>query len=484
MTDFISVIKRVETYKIIYALSVESIKMFAGKQHIRSIAHYESTPFGTRKVSSSLLAWDIANIEYLSVVNSNDYRHSDNDIPLGQLVKLYRIYENKHSVAPEFKDTDIDGIFRLILGMTSEQFNYQSYSWILERFNRNYFILLAAKDFEHRSLINTDAIIKRVFGFSANNYISILLMVYWLCTQHPDPLSAPEELYHKKGSSILTKENLKKIIEYYSCTYEELRNSPLKHQLLYSKPFIQTKKYNDFLSSNVILVNMLLANGLYWVVRDYYRSIDSQEFTNAFGLLFEDYIKHLANSYCSTNEWNELAKSNNKGADFVFDFGELIMIIEAKSSLLQLNGKQQVPNISSINNFMEKTIKEAYSQLQRSYSILAATSEKPIIKVILLYDEFSNTAILQQAVSEIFDNDRHCFIMTIREFEILLYHHKNNKPKQDQIISCILAHLSPTATMTSILAIYNDLSIFDNPHISEQMNFFKYMLDCLQEQLK
>lgn len=43
---------------------------------------------------------------------------------------------------------------------------------------------------------------------------------------------------------------------------------------------------------------MIVGNGLYWLVRDYYLKHGSQKFVNTFGLIFEDYIKDLAtNAY-------------------------------------------------------------------------------------------------------------------------------------------------------------------------------------------
>lgn len=66
-----------------------------------------------------------------------------------------------------------------------------------------------------------------------------MLILFWLCTQHPEPLSAPEELYMKTSNTVLKKGNLKKIVDHYSCSYFDIRQSSLKKQILYSKPFIK-----------------------------------------------------------------------------------------------------------------------------------------------------------------------------------------------------------------------------------------------------
>ena len=92
--------------------------------------------------------------------------------------------------------------------MTAEQFAYENLYWLFEKFSRDYYILFAAENFEHRSIIDTDAIVREIFGIPVNDYVLILVTVFWLCCQHPDPLSAPEELYRNVNSTVLTLENL------------------------------------------------------------------------------------------------------------------------------------------------------------------------------------------------------------------------------------------------------------------------------------
>lgn len=63
----------------------------------------------------------------------------------------------------------------------------------------------------------------------------------------------------------------------------------------------------------------------------------------------------------------------------------LQLLVESKSSLLKLDAKQQVPNMESTNTFFNRTISEAYTQLNSSYEELKGKIEIPIIKIILLY---------------------------------------------------------------------------------------------------
>lgn len=432
-------------------------------------------------VDISLLAWDIPSIEFLSVKNSNDYRGSRKEPQLGSLVNYYRTYENEHS--PSFENADFDTIARTLLGMTSEQFVFQEQWRIFEKFNRNYHLLLAAKDYKHRGGLDINSITCEIFGLSAKDYISVLLIVFWLCNQRPDPLDAPETLYKKNNTTILTKENITKFVKYYSCTYEDLRTSSLCKQLLYSKPFIKTSK-GTYLSSSLFLVAMIINNGLYWLARDYYHKRKSNFFVNAFGEIFEDYIEELASKYWDRERWKKLPTGKEKSADYIFDFNNFKMLIECKTSLLALDAKQQLPNIDNLNKFFKYTIKESYEQLNSSYSKLAPYSDVPIIKVILLYDEFSNTKIIEKSISEIFNNDYLCCVMTIHEFEVLLYSHKYNPTKREEFVAQILQNYK-RKQMQSIGSILEVLSLYNkNFHFEGDMNYFSKLLKYLGCQLK
>lgn len=481
MSDFLSEIKRFPTCDIIRKLSDKSIVMFKSGEISLPIKLLCKPKGVWTYVDIPLLAWDIPSIEFLSVQKSNDYRRSRKKLDLGVLVNCYRGYENENS--PKLKGAGFDTILRTLLGMTSEQFIFQEQWRIFEKFNRDYHILLAAKNYRHRQKLDINAIVQEIFGFSADDYIAVLLTVFWLCSQNPEPLDVPEELYKNNDTTVLTKENITKFVKYYSCTYEDLRKSPLERQLLYSKPFIKTSE-GAYLSSSLLLVEMIIGNGLYWLARDYYCRQNSSFFPNSFGEIFEDYIEEFASKYWEREKWNKLPEGKEKSADYLFDFGNLKMLVECKTSLLALDAKQQVPNIANLNKFFEKTIRESYEQLNSSYSEFAPSSNVPIIKVILLYDEFSNTNIIEESISDIFEKDHLCYVMTIHEFEILLYTHKNNPTKREEFISQILEN-NKRETRNTIGSILETISLhLENPHFEGDMNYLSKLLDYLGFQLR
>ena len=484
--DFISEIKKINTDGLILRFAERSIEMFKKQDSITKVEIPVVRYGRSQRLCTALSAWDIMNIDYLAVKHSNDYRDGKEKCSLGQLVDLYRKYDNEHHTPTAFHNPSLpmDDIFRIILGMTAEQFQYNRMLWIFERFSRNYYILLAAKDFKHRTLIDVNGIIQETFGYSADDYVAVLLAVFWLCLQNPMPLTAPPTLYHRKESTVLTEENIRAFVERYACTYSELRNSSLRKQLLYSKPFIKTQKTGNIIMSSMYLVAMLIGNGLYWAIRDYYQVRKRQDFVNAFGLLFEDYITDLAKSYCSEGEWRHLEEGCKKQSDFYFDFGDVRLVVEAKSALLGLNGRQQVPITSTIDQFYRNTIRKAYQQLQSSYNELLSAAPTPLLKIILLYDEFSNTAIIEQSISEIFLNDPTCYIMTIRDFEILLYAYKHNYPQFKNVLNSMSCPKGEKRERKCATVILEEHSLRDNLHFDGDRDYFKKLLEYFGTQLK
>lgn len=485
MRDYISEIKKINTDGFITEFSKISIDMFNHDKFYENI-RVQRKYYGLVQTGNiGLSAWDIHNMQYLSVVHSNDYRRGKKVASILELINLYRKYDNEHSVADEIKNTrSLNGLFRIILGMTAEQFLFENMSWVFEKFNRDYFILCAANHFKNRGKINVDMVVNSVLGVSVEEYFELLIFLWWLCTQNPEPLSAPADRFPRNCNTVLTKENLTKIVDYYSCDYDGLRSSPVKQQLLYSKPFVKTDRYGKYLSSSAYLITMLVGNGLYWLIRDYYCKKGNQVFVNAFGLLFEDYVVDLAERYCHPNEWSQLPTGKHKEADFIFDFGEVEMIVEAKTSLLKIDAKQQVPNQSSTDTFFTNTIEKSYKQLQSTYQRKSQGTMKPLIKVILLYDEFSNTSIIEGSIDTIFHNDPNCFVITIREFEILLYLHRNDKKMEMVVFQEVLIQIKRGGNRKSIGAILEECDLLRNPHLDESVDYFSKLMERLGDQYK
>lgn len=478
MRDLISILKNIPPDALIYKLSELSIEMFKRKEVTREFEK-PTTIYGIPSTSKTmLLLWDIPYIEYLCICNSNDYRRNDKKVGLDVVTGLFRIYENEHSAGEDIRDADYYGLMRILTGMSAEQFMFDDLRWIFQLFNRNYYILMTLQKACPNPLVDVDSIVNRVFGFGADEYMNLLIVIIWLCMQHPDPLSAPEALYKKKGNTILTKENISQIVRYYSSDYDTIRSHPLKKQQFYAKPFICTNRSHLYISASFHLVLMTLGNGLYWVLRNYYSELKSQEFVNAFGRLFELYIIDISNRFCTNNEFREIETKSHKTADFIYEFTNIRILVEAKSALLGVEGKQQVPKVSPIDNFIERNIRKAYNQLSSTYKNVMSgiTDSKTTIKVIMLYDVFSNAAMIEHAAEDILKSDSSCFVITIRELEIILMLYHEERSKFDQIVHLIEESIHERDKRRSITYIFDKLKLW-------KYDFFKGEYDCFHSLL-
>ncbi len=486
MSNFISEIKKIPPAALIYQLSKQSIIMFRQQDFLLPFKVQTVLCNKIRNYDVSLSSWDILNIEYLCVCNSNDYRNPSRAKGLGKLIELYRDYENRHSVADQIENAEFSDLMRFLTGMTAEQFMYENLSWAFQAFNRNYYIFTTIQNRMGCPLIDMEKIVQGIFSIGTDDYIVIMMIIMWLCMQHPNPLSAPEHLYKHNEYTCLTKENIAKVIQYYSCDYETIRKNTLRKQLFYSKPFIETTSPHDYIACNIHLVIMTVGTGLYWLARDYYRN-QSNYFVNSFGLLFEEYIKDISNTACRQAEFSTLEKKNGeKSADYLYEFNHFRMIVEAKSTLISLGAKQQIPNKSMIDTFIARAIFEAYDQLEASYNKIESdkADKKPIIKIILLYDVFSNTALIQHSAAEIFDKDLSCFVMTIRELEILLMLYQNQRTLFDQVtISLLEKTQSGNQQRYSITSLFQSFNLWKYDFFQGEKDCFRKLMIHMKEEL-
>ena len=169
-------------------------------------------------------------------------------------VNLYREYENKHSGSEYLKNAGLPDIHKFVMGMSYEQFKYRNPEWIYQNFNRNYHILIGSSNINRNKLVDANMITKELFELTVEETLAVEWTVLWLCYNCPAPLSLSEKKYRKKDERILTKNNIERIIDYYSVTYEQVRKSPLGKQIFYSKPFVITQKKREKLAVSIYLV--------------------------------------------------------------------------------------------------------------------------------------------------------------------------------------------------------------------------------------
>lgn len=493
MKDFISLVKEYAVRDFIYFFAELSIKIFnkqreSSKEHLNCCLDFPINiiqhGFIHRQVGVTLSAWDIQAMAYLSIMNANDYRKKiiqPNEV--GEIINLYRGYENEHSGSEFISEAELKDVYKYIAGITYEQFKFQNISWTIQNFNRNYHILVGSDKISREKIVSVNEVTQNIFNLNADELMTVELIILWLCSQHTDILNAPEELYCKKDKSILTKENIRKIVEYYAVTYDEVRNSNIGKQIFYSKPFICTDKKKEYIAVSHYLVWMLMGDGLYWLVRDYYlKNNGGQKFVNAFGEMFEQYFEEMADIYLSKGAWNKIPEQGKKSADFFVEFEDAVFLFELKSGLLGIGAKQQNPSMQQIDRFYDRNIRGAYQQLKNSEE--EYHGEKPVIKIFLLYECMTNTQIVMSSIPEIFETDSRCYIMTIGDLEMMLATYKNDYEKFRKVVKELIDNQNSNVHFESVLKVLNDNEAIGNMHFIGERDYFEKTVKMLEIQLK
>ena len=489
MKDFVSIVKSISTEEFIRFWGEMSIKIYQRqlkdsdkrglKATIKLPLEIQQYGFIQRNVEVMLSAWEIPDMIYTSICESNDYRngHMTEDMA-GHVANLYRGFESDKSGSLSVENVTLERLFAYMVGITYEQFEFQNLAWTRQNFNRNYHILVASDKICRKEIMDINAIIECQFGFGIDELLMNELIILWLCSQHSNPLTAPENIYRGKVSRSVTKEKIEKIIEYYAVNYQQIRSCGLKKQIFYSKPFVKTQRHKQTLLVSMHLLQIAFADGLYWMERDYYlKNQMGQKFLNAFGNMFEDYFQELAEMYLLRDMWGKISEGKEKSADFFIEFEDVIFLVELKSGTMGLGAKQQVPEMEQIEKFYSRNIREAYEQLKASEKNYLRKGKK-VVKLFLLYEFTNNTQIIMASLPEIFEKDKDTYILTISDLEMFLATYKYEKRKFQKIINDLIEN-SLTVDPKCFLHILDINGVIKNLHFVGERDYCSKILQKL-----
>ena len=97
-------------------------------------------------------------------------------------------------------------------------------------------------------------------GYSANDYAALIFLAWCYFTKTSFTSTLTNEIIQSENP-LFKIENVKDMVEKYSITVEEIKNSQIKRQCLYSKPFIKIE--NEYVAANPFLILSLFSNCLY-----------------------------------------------------------------------------------------------------------------------------------------------------------------------------------------------------------------------------
>lgn len=410
-------------------------------------------------------AWGLVDLAYEAIMASNDYRGSEieSDEELYLLVEATRSHKEKIENAfidnqPEKGGPDF---LMHLWGFAGEQVKMQMPARALTNAARDLYILFTiSKDPNTTKEIET--IVIEETGTTWKNVL-ISLFLLWSASPYEDGIDRVEKRVRWDEDFELNE--FRRVLNRYTITYKEVRDSKLGRQVLYTKPYVRTS------SSGVISVNRFLNIFLYehsilWIVRDYYKNQGDRYFTSKFGEYYEQYFIEVLDTYVEPEHYERLLEGKAKRADWRLQLGEHTFLIEQKSAVLGLAAKQQESDIDSIKTFATRNIVEALRQLENTEQELRAGK---CIKIVLLYEDYLKVEILEciMPASGVAD-DGHYWLVTIDEMEKLLYQYKNNRQLYDSVIAeKIKRETEDSKDGRSIEQLLRERAVFDNQHLRQ-----------------
>ena len=378
-------------------------------------------------------AWDLVDLAYEAILATNDYRagliDKDEFLMLCSGIRATgEIREKERLDNPNWTHKDM---MLYLFGFGTEQFRYETLNIHNAAIHRELYMLLELAP-KIQGVSDIPVIIKSEIGVEWKTVLGSLSLAWVASLMN---ISQEQVLAHTLWNESFKKEDYEKVLSYYTTTYTEVReNKREKRQLFYIKPFIRTERTNSLICVSPYLAFFLYEHCLFWLVRNYYSKQKNQLFTSEFGKIFEVYFYNLLTNTVGYENFQKIIEESEERADWYVEIGGYRFLIEQKSAALGLMAKQQDSDIKETETYCKRNIIKALKQLEKTEQVL---NDGPYIKLILIYEEYLNTHILdtvfQMEECKTIDDCLY-WIITIEEAEMLFHLYKENSP----LFSCIV----------------------------------------------
>ncbi len=475
-------------YRLDYLITMMSniSKELYNKDDFREyIGLYEDRGSFRFKVHTTLLtAWGVTDIIYHAIINGNDAKGRIPDkYDKGWIFDVYAGFTNSQAklYVNERGKTD------LFYGLSQKQFWYQRKLMIIEQINRN-IELLKYIPTQINSPIPIEEIILEKVGVSLDAVIKILIMLYGRCSESIDFSKIIVDDSLLKLDDCFTLENIQRVVEYFTADYNTIKNSPLEENFFYTKPFIRTDS-GKIIAVNHFIVSRKCADAVYWIIRNHFEDIRSQDFTNEFGRYFEKYFGDMLNHYLIPGMYERLQEDEReKMADWAIYTTNYVVIIEQKSSLASLTTKREYPQEDSLERFFNNFVK-AFKQLDSTEKkIQDRIQEREVVKIALHYEDLYIQSLIKEDIlssKNELTNTKNFFFAGIADLEKLIYVLSNNEDEYESIIKdLILAENASPGEGRELEHMLEKHGIHQNNYITHVKNHLEVIFNQWEEKQK
>jgi len=468
---------------ILNLISDTTKKMFSNDRPIEEIPYAIKVNSEFQYKKFYIAAWDLTDLSYYAVKYcSNLTLNKPTFEEFIYLISAYKRFEGLKQKQEHSKiETDQDMYLFIITGHSQKQFWYQQSYLMMNNFFRNIQLLQRiANKFEKK--INVDQIIQKNLDMTVEDYNRLLFLLYSYCIKNNrfKNIKISKSIIQKIPS--LTEKKLQKIIDIYTCSYQEIKESSLNELFFFTKPIIRTS-CKELVVSNIFLLEKLLSDGVYWYVRNYcYDKYKNNDFTNQFGYYFEEYANELFEKNLSSNNFKKIQETNKtKLADWHLNTNEFDIIIEQKSALVSLKTKTMYPDLETLKKYLNN-FRKAIKQLDKTEEKIQLKNKK-VVKFIVYYEVLFVTSILKNYLMKdlnLNNNDyTNLFFVSIEELEILISVLGESEEQFNKMINekIILEKENSSEKGTDFEIIFKKYGVNQNKYIeSLKKDFFSMIL--------
>ncbi|GEM_PF-2289474 len=380
--------------------------------------------------------WGLAELSYRAIINSNDHRSLDPK--LDDLYKLNNfLAEATDKAVP--RNTVDDARLPIFVGLPQTQLWWQEIvrnrASIVYDFLRYYLLLNEMpKHFPQLPQPNDDLL--KITGFGIEDFSKLLFSSYaWLyssATTDINLMKVDNEV--TKSNPVITLDNMKKCLSFFSEDYAYFRESTHANNPLFFRPIIKTQSSQLIISNMFIWVKMLY-EGIYWLIRDEYRKKGSTDFTSAFGQYYEKYVESFLHHYLKPADFQRINEPGK--ADWLIFTNKYVLIVEQKSALMSVALKKPYPEAEQFGEYL-KIFNKARAQLFNTDASLKK-DRKASIKLILHFETmYFKEAFIKAELVRMNGGDKnllkHYFLVDTKEFEVLIQLLSEDPGKAEEII--------------------------------------------------
>jgi len=340
-----------------------------------------------RRGPVTLTAWHLSDLAYLSILHTHDFANrTPTQKTIVELINLFHERDGRIGSEHLKNLSNEDAILGFTIGFSQKQFWYQEPHRIRAEFNRQVEILEVLPPYSSCNL-QLESICREATGFDLRTFRKLAFALYAVGARTTDMTNSRFVMEGGKLDDAITTTNVHRLMDFYTADYSQIRESPLSENAFFAWPIIRTTT-NRRIAVNEYFLARKIADGPYWVLRNYFMSLqsraDQEAFVRYFGELFDLYFEKLLSFYFPQGTFNRVNEiPGTRNADWILRYSDWTFIIELKSAFLPLHARKNYPDPSDIKRYLPK-LSDGVRQLDAT--AMAIGDHHHTLKILVHYE--------------------------------------------------------------------------------------------------